>query len=96
MGGGGVKALLFGLGRLDPGSGGGVAPVGDLHDVTGDAVEIADVILPTGTQLATDWVAEEVGQQGGGFKFGAVAFGLLGVSHQRLPVVVPAIVQGVR
>lgn len=81
MGCAGIAALLLGLRRLDASGGGCVSPGGNLDDVIRDAIEVANVVLAASAELAPDWHAEEVGEDGRGLSFGAVALALLWVSH---------------
>ena len=77
----GIDALLLGLSWLDPCSGSGVGPVGDLHDVARHAIKVAGVINAASAELAPYRQAQGLGEQRSGFELGAVAFGLLGIAH---------------
>ena len=75
----GIDALLLSLSWLDPCSGSGVGPVGNLHDMTRHTIKIAGVITAAGAELAPYRQAQGLGEQRSGFELSAVAFGLLGI-----------------
>jgi hypothetical protein len=48
MSGASVAALQFGLSRFDASGGGCVCPVGDLDNMTGHTVKVANIVFPAG------------------------------------------------